>query len=484
MGEPVVVQGTAISQPYNPYEHKAAAPTDQPVAQQPASSSGAGEAQPTKCRDPIFALLLIGNVAAICAVAGIYGSTAFDQNQNTSGENYDGYVVAAFVLGAIAMVFTGFCLPIMMCIPMILIKASLIGMLILSGAMMVVSFLSGNIIGGIFGVVFFLIFACYARAVWSRIPFASVNLLTACTAVKQNCGVIFVAYLYVIVAFGWSILWSIAFVGVYDQVIATVNGENTINYGYYFLLFLSFFFTHQVIQNCTHVTVSGTVGSWWFSPEHSGCCSGGVMGSVIRTLTTSFGSVCFGSLLVAILQATKAVAQAARGENGGSFLLCIAECILQCLADILEYFNKWAFVYVGLYGYSYIEAGKNVFTLFKNRGWEAIIADDLISNVFFFLSLSVGLICAGIGYAFNENSFGGIFADAIDTGLSVSVTNAVLGFIIGLVLSSILFSTIGSAVNAVIVCFAEGPAEFEANHPELSRKMRETWLQFYPNCGA
>ena len=167
-----------------------------------------------------------------------------------------------------------------------------------------------------------------------------------------------------------------------------------------------------------------------------------------------------------------------------NFLHSSHQCILQCLADILEYFNKWAFVYVGLYGYSYIEAGKNVFTLFKNRGWEAIIADDLISNVFFFLSLSVGGICAGIGYAFNENSFGGIFADAIDTGLSVSTTNAVLGFIIGLVLSSILFSTIGSAVNAVIVCFAEGPAEFEANHPELSRKMRETWLQFYPNCGA
>ena len=39
-----------------------------------------------------------------------------------------------------------------------------------------------------------------------------------------------------------------------------------------------------------------------------------------------------------------------------------------------------AFVYVGLYGYSYLEAGRNVITLFKNRGWEAIIADDLISN--------------------------------------------------------------------------------------------------------
>ena len=49
---------------------------------------------------------------------------------------------------------------------------------------------------------------------------------------------------------------------------------------------------------------------------------------------------------------------------------------------------------------------------------------------------------------------------------------------------SILMSTIASAVNTVIVCFAEAPAEFEANHPELSRKMRETWLSFYPNCGV
>jgi len=140
-------------------------------------------------------------------------------------------------------------------------------------------------------------------------------------------------------------------------------------------------------------------------------------------------------------------------------------------------------VYVGLYGYSYLEAGKNVFTLFKNRGWEAIIADDLVGNVFFFISLCVGLICGGIGFAFNENSLNGAFDNA-PSPESISSMCAMLGFIAGLVLSSILMSTIASAVNTVIVCFAEGPAEFEANHPELSRRMRETWLEFYPNCGV
>ena len=152
--------------------------------------------------------------------------------------------------------------------------------------------------------------------------------------------------------------------------------------------------------------------------------------------------------------------------------------------SLLEYFNKWAFVYVGLYGYGYLEAGKSVMTLFKNRGWEAIIADDLVGNVFFILSLIIGGLCAAIGYGIGVNPPGDWFANSpwgVDDNAAIV---AFLGFIAGLVLSSILYSSIASAVNTVIVCFAEGPAEFEANHPELSRKMRETWLEFYPDCGA
>jgi len=132
--------------------------------------------------------------------------------------------------------------------------------------------------------------------------------------------------------------------------------------------------------------------------------------------------------------------------------------------------------------FSYLEAGKNVITLFKNRGWEAIIADDLVGMVFFFLSLAVGLVCCGFGFIFNENTQ--IFVDNAPAPGDIQATCAVLGFVMGLMLTSILMSTIASAVNTVIVCFAEGPAEFEANHPELSQKMRETWLEFYPSSGV
>ena len=114
-------------------------------------------------------------------------------------------------------------------------------------------------------------------------------------------------------------------------------------------------------------------------------------------MTTSFGSICFGSLIVAIVQATRALVNMMRQEDN-SILLCLADCILSCIESLIEYFNKWAYVYVGLYGYPYLKAGKSVMELFHNRGWDAVIADDLVSNVLFMVSVVVGLVSGVIGW--------------------------------------------------------------------------------------
>lgn len=56
-----------------------------------------------------------------------------------------------------------------------------------------------------------------------------------------------------------------------------------------------------------------------------------------------------------------------------------------------------------------------------------------------------------------------------------------VGLLVGYLFSSILMAVVGSAVNTTIVCFAESPAEFEANHPQLSAEMRESWCQAWPS---
>lgn len=102
------------------------------------------------------------------------------------------------------------------------------------------------------------------------------------------------------------------------------NCENEVNGIIVFLLVLSLYWTQQVIKNVVHVTVAGTVGTWWWAPfEADSFCSEGVRSSHSRALTYSFGSICFGSLIVAIVQAIKATLEQVsdcRGREGERYI--------------------------------------------------------------------------------------------------------------------------------------------------------------------
>ena len=185
--EPVVVQGTPVVVQGTPVTPQAQ-PTTQQYSTQVQSVvtdgnwEGKGEKQPNRCRDPIFAILLYANLAAIIAVAAALGQDTFEGI--TIGGDYLPYMYAVLICSGFALVFSFLVYLFMMRFPETLVKASLIFVVILSLVWCIMAFLSGAFIAGIFGAVFFLIGLCYARAVWSRIPFAtryvSFLLLSTC----------------------------------------------------------------------------------------------------------------------------------------------------------------------------------------------------------------------------------------------------------------------------------------------------------------
>jgi hypothetical protein len=116
-----------------------------------------------------------------------------------------------------------------------------------------------------------------------------------------------------------------------------------------------------------------------------------------------------------------------------------------------------------------MEAGKEVMNLFRNRGWTAIIADMMIDTVLFMVSLGVGVLIGILAVAV------GAIAGQGDTGTMVIAF--LIGAMTGYAISTTLFAIVGSAVNTVIVCYADAPNEFDKNHPELSMQMRASWRQ-------
>jgi hypothetical protein len=73
-------------------------------------------------------------------------------------------------------------------------------------------------------------------------------MVVAGTAIKANLGVTIFAYLFTLFEIGWSVLWAIAFAGTFDATYSCNGNTCDVNYGFLFLLFVSFYFTQQVLQ--------------------------------------------------------------------------------------------------------------------------------------------------------------------------------------------------------------------------------------------
>lgn len=80
----------------------------------------------------------------------------------------------------------------------------------------------------------------------------------------------------------------------------------------YLGLFLSLFWGLEVVRNTAHTATAGSVASWLLLSRQPGKPSAAAMR---RSLTTSFGSICFGSLVVAVIQTLRQIARAAQRQS-------------------------------------------------------------------------------------------------------------------------------------------------------------------------
>jgi len=91
-----------------------------------------------------------------------------------------------------------------------------------------------------------------------------------------------------------------------------------------------------------------------------------------------------------------------KSKKERSALSCCTDCMLEFFQGIIEYFNEWAYVFVGLHGYGYLESGKRVRDLFQERGWTTLLTDNVIGNVLCAVSVVVSLLSGLVGLIANS----------------------------------------------------------------------------------
>lgn len=242
-----------------------------------------------------------------------------------------------------------------------LIWINLIVGLIFSVAALVLAARAGSVVGVILMAILLGLNILYVYYVRHRIPFAVAILRVSVKAIQQFNGAIGIAIFGIVIQTAYLYFFYLAAGSIAYASNQNQNGTNKNNTTsdaspiVYIALALSFYWTVEVIKNTVHTAIAGVAATYYFQYPHA-VPKNPSWNSLKRACTYSFGSICFGSLIVAIIRTLRLILrnaeQEARRSNSpaAAIVLCLVQCIVGCIESIIMYINKYAFAEIAIYG--------------------------------------------------------------------------------------------------------------------------------------
>ncbi|KAJ9708138.1 hypothetical protein PVL29_000276 [Vitis rotundifolia] len=304
----------------------------------------------------------------------------------------------------------------------------------------------------------------YVISVMDRLPFSMLVLQKAVKLVWNLPEVMRVAYAFMLVMLLWMAIWSFGASG----VVASSIGDS----GRWWLLVVfsvSLFWTGAVLCNTVHVIVSGIVFLVLIhgGPEAASMPPNSLMKSLRYAVTTSFGSICYGSLFTAAIRALRWEIRGFRSKIGNNeCLLCCVDFLFHLVETLVRFFNKYAYVQIAVYGKSFNHSARDAWELFQSTGVEALIAYDCSGAVLLMGTILGGLItgtCSGVWTWFRNS----------DRVIMVGST----AMLMGMILVGLAMVVVESAVTSIYICYAEDPLLIHRWDAEFFNQMSETLHQ-------
>ncbi|KAK3041258.1 hypothetical protein RJ639_001360 [Escallonia herrerae] len=304
----------------------------------------------------------------------------------------------------------------------------------------------------------------YVISVIDRLNFTMLVLQKAVKMVWNLPEVMRVACAFMIVMLLWLSLWSFGAAG----VVASSMGDG----GRWWLLVVfsvSLFWTGAVLCNTVHVIVSGMV---FLVLIHGGreavsMPPNPLLKSLRYAVTTSFGSICYGSLFTAAIRTLRWEIRGFRSKIGNNeCLLCCVDFLFHLVETLVRFFNKYAYVQIAVYGKNFNHSARDAWELFQSTGVEALIAYDCSGAVLLMGTVMGGLItgtCAGVWTRIK-------YPDRV---IMVGST----AMLMGMILVGLAMVVVESAVTSLYICYAEDPLLIHRWDADFFNQMSETLHQ-------
>ncbi|CCK68826.1 Pns1p KNAG_0B03850 [Huiozyma naganishii CBS 8797] len=330
----------------------------------------------------------------------------------------------------------------------------------------------------------FLVFTLFAAyCYWGmrhRIPLAVAILKTVIDGMKACPQTFAISVMGTIVGGAFAALFSMVIVATYIKYDDTgnnpgcdVSGGNCSHaklIGILVLVFFCGYYISEVIRNVIHMTVSGVFGSWYYMfKSDQGMPKWPAFGSFKRAMTTSFGSICFGSLIVSLIETFRQVLNlikqglATNGNLGNAvrIVFMIIDWIIGFLQWMAQYFNHYAYSFIALYGKPYLRAAKETWYMIREKGLDALINDNLINTALAFYTVFCSYIVSLLAFLYLRYTKPDYNSNGSYNGALIA-----FAFVITLQISNIANEVIRSGTATFFIALGNDPEVFQHSYPE------------------
>lgn len=438
-----------------------------------------------------FYLVFFGFIAVAVITIRAYKLTHQSQGQgiydpsNTSSLNTNTIIMFMFAL-AISVVLAVLIVSLAKLAPTKFITIGLICNVILglgtAIAYLVLKYYSAGIV--------FLVFTCLcAWCYWTcrkRIPFSGTVLTIVIQCMQDHPSVLLVAFLGVVISGAFGVLFSMVVVSTYIRFDSgpgcDVSGGSCSHsklIGVLFFVFFAGYYITEVLRNVIHTTILGVYGTWYYLlKSDQGEPKNSALGALKRALTYSFGSICEGSLIVAIISLIREGINILRqnaiasNEMWQACLLCVLDMVVMVIEWLVRWFNHYAYSYIALYGTNYTLASRDVYELFHYKGFDALINDCLIGTALSFYSVFTAYVTALFVFLYlrftkpSYNSDGSFYAPLV-----------AFSFLIAGQISNVTTTVITSGTSSFFIALARDPEVFRMSYPEKFEEIFRNYPQ-------
>jgi len=202
------------------------------------------------------------------------------------------------------------------------------------------------------------------------------------------------------------------------------------------------------------LVLAGSVALWYFNIDNAHAT---VRKSLWRAFRYHFGSVAFGSFIVAVIQMIRIIwayiqkkLKPYENKVGGcliKYAVCYITYCLDCFERYIRFINKNAYIQIALEGKSFLGAAISAFYMIVRNGMMLILVGGLGEVFIAFGKWMIALATAGLGYIILTQ------VDYYSTRLYSALMPAFIMLCIGFAVGALFMSVYGMAADTILQCY-------------------------------